>query len=262
VRIVYLGNNWVGWQILRWLKEQNEEIVGLVIHPPSKQKYTKEILQVADLPSERVFDGSQLHNPELLAAIRKLAPDIGLSVLFDYILRREFLDIFPRGVINLHPALLPYNRGQYPNVWSIVEGTPAGVTLHYIDEGIDTGDIIAQKEVPVEPIDTGETLYRKLEKACVDLFKETWPLIRSGQAPRVPQRKGEGTYHRTSDVDKIDRIDLNRTYTARELIDIIRARTFPPYPGAYFEHQGRKIYLRLQLLYEDQLRESSNETRD
>ena len=250
MRILYLGNNLVGWQILKWLKEQGDEIVGLVIHPPTKQQYTSEILQVARLPEERIFLGSQLPKPEVMASVRKLAPDIGLSVLFDYILKPEFLSIFPQGMVNLHPAYLPYNRGQYPNVWSIIEGTPAGVTLHYIDDRIDMGDIIAQKEVPVELVDTGETLYRKLEQASITLFQETWSLIKSGGAPRIPQSGASGTYHRTQDVEAIDKIDLNGTYAARDLINILRARTFPPYKGAYIRQQGRKIYLRLQLLPE------------
>ena len=253
MRILFLGNNWVGWQVVHWLREQGEQIVGLVVHARHRSKFRDEIILSAQVSSEYVFDGSRLHQTGVLNAIRSLNADIGVSVFFGYILRPNFLEMFPAGVINLHPAYLPYNRGAYPNVWSIVEGTPAGVTLHYIDDGVDTGDIIAQKEILVEPIDTGETLYRKLEKACVDLFKETWPLIRAGQAPRFQQRKDEGTYHRISDVERIDRIDLDRTYTAKQLIDIIRARTFPPYPGAYFEHQGRRIYLRLQLLYEDEL---------
>ena len=157
----------------------------------------------------------------------------------------------PAGCVNCHPALLPYNRGQYPNVWSIIENTPAGVTLHYIDCGIDTGDIIAQKEVLIEPIDTGESLYKKLEKTCVNLFKDTWFMIRSRQAPRIPQLSNEGTYHRTSDVELIDKIELDCKYTARELINILRARTFPPYKGAYFLHNGRKVYLQLKLFNED-----------
>ena len=134
-----------------------------------------------------------------------------------------------------------------------MEGTPAGVTLHYVDAGVDTGDIIAQKKVPVEPVDTGETLYRKLEKECVNLFKEMWPLIRTNRAPRFAQPRDAGSYHRIADVEQIDRIDLDRNYTAKELIDIIRARTFPPFRGAFFEHQGKRIYLRLKLLYEDEL---------
>lgn len=253
MRILFLGNNWVGWQIAQWLKEQNEQIVGLVIHPPQKRKYGDEIIRSAQVSPEYIFDGSRLRQPEVLEAIKVLRPDVGLSVFFGYILRPDFLDLFPAGVVNLHPAYLPYNRGAYPNIWSIVERTPAGVTLHYVDAGVDTGDIIARRQVPIEPVDTGATLYRKLEQACVDLFEETWPLIRSGQASRIPQGKEEGTYHRTQDVEQIDHIDFDRAYTTRELIDVIRALTFPPYPGAYFIHEGRKVYLRLQLSYEEQL---------
>jgi methionyl-tRNA formyltransferase len=255
MRILYLGNNWVGWRVLRWLKEQGEEIVGLVIHPAPRQKYVGEMLEIAALPSDRVFDGSQLRQRQVLESIRALGPDIGISILFGYILKPVFLDMFHYGVINLHPAFLPHNRGAYPNVWSIVEGTPAGATLHYIDVGVDTGDIIAQQQVPVDLTDTGGALYHKLERACVELFKETWPLIRHGQAPRISQDRTAGTYHRTQDVESIDHIDLDRSYTARELIDVIRARTFPPYPGAYFVHQGRRVYVRLQLLYEQHLNE-------
>ena len=260
MRILFLGNNWVGWQVVHWLQEQNEQVVGLVVHPPHKRKYGDEIIRSAQVSPAHIFDGSHLRQPEVLRTIKALRPDIGLSVLFGYILRPEFLDLFPAGVINLHPAYLPYNRGAYPNVWSIVERTPAGVTLHYVDAGVDTGDIIAQQQVPIEPVDTGEMLYRKLEQACVELLKKTWPLIRSRRALRIRQGKNEGTYHRTRDVERIDHIDLDRKYTARELIDVIRARTFPPYPGAYFIHEGRKVYLRLQLLYEEQLNEVENES--
>jgi len=249
MRVLYLGNNWVGWQVLKWLKEQGEEIVGVVIHPTNKQKYASEILKVAALPSARIFDGSRLHRPEVMGAVRKLKPDIGLSVLFNYLLKPEFLSIFARGVVNLHPSYLPYNRGQYPNVWSIIEGTPSGSTMHYIEEGIDTGDIIARKEVQVEPVDTGETLYRKLEQTSLELFQETWPLLRRGKVPRTPQSGEGGTYHRTPDVDTVDKIDLDGTYLARDLINVLRARTFPPYTGAYFIADGKRVYMRLQLEY-------------
>lgn len=250
MRILYLGNNWVGWQVLRWLTVQQEEIVGLVVHEPHKQRYTEELLHAAGLPAERVFTGPQLRDPTVRSRIATLAPDIGLSVLFGYLLAPEFLTLFPRGVVNLHPALLPHNRGPYPNVWSIVDGTPSGVTLHYVDDGIDTGDVIAQCNVPVEPVDTGETLYRKLEQASVALFKEAWPKLKAGLIQRRPQPRGRGTCRRCSDVEAIDAIDPDRAYVARDLINVLRARTFPPYPGAYVTVDGRRIYLRLQLSYD------------
>ena len=147
----------------------------------------------------------------------------------------------------MHPSFLPYNRGQYPNVWSIVEGTPAGVSLHYVDEGIDTGPIIARKEVAVSMVDTGETLYRKLEQAMVELFREAWPKLKAGKAPRIQQGTENVTYHKTRDVEAIDNIELTQSYVARDLINILRARTFPPYRGAYFVHEGRRVYLKLSL---------------
>lgn len=253
MRIFYLGNNWIGWQILEWLQEQDEEIVGLAVHPPSKRKYGDSIIAAADLESDYIFDGSKLHQAKVVDAIRSLRPDIGLSILFGYIMKPEFLSVFSEGVVNLHPALLPFNRGSYPNVWSIIDGTPAGVTIHHVNEGIDTGDIIAQREVIVSPIDTGETLYSRLEEASIELFCEVWPKIRSGNVDPIPQDVQAGTYYRKDDVDQIDIIQLDETYLARTLINTLRARTFPPYPGAYILINGRRIYLRLTLIEEADL---------
>lgn len=255
MRILFLCNNWLGWQILSWLTSRKEEIVGLVIHPEHRRKYGEEILRCAQLDPSGIFDAATLRQTQTLETIRALSPEVAISVLFGYVLKQEFLDLFPRGGINLHLACLPYNRGACPDVWSIVEGTPAGVTLHYMDGGIDTGDIIARQEVPVEPVDTGRSLYAKLERAGLELFRDRWPRIRSQQDQRIPQDKAEGTYHAVQDLGKIDEIDLHRSYRAKELIDLMRARTFPPYRGAYFWHQGKKVYLQIDLLYEDQIEE-------
>ena len=237
----------MGWQVLELLVSQRIDLAGLVIHPGRNQKYVDQILKVANLPAEKVFDGSRLRDPSVVAAIAGLEAEIGISVLFDFILEPNFINLFPRGVVNLHPSLLPFNRGQYPNVWSIIEKTPSGATLHFIDEGVDTGDIMAQKEVSSDLVDTGETLYHKLELACFDLFRETWPLIKSGKPPRTSQSSSGGTVHLEADVDKIDRIELDSQYAAGDLINILRARTFPPHKGAFFEHAGKRVYMRLHL---------------
>jgi methionyl-tRNA formyltransferase len=252
MRILFLGNNWVGWQVIRWLRKQEENIVGVVVHPAHKQKHREEIVQSAAVQSGAIFDGARLQEPEVLSAIERFKPGIAISVFFGYILRPSFLSIPPAGCINLHPSLLPYNRGAHPNVWSIIDRTPAGATLHYIDAGVDTGDIIAQRQVEVEPVDTAETLYRRLERACLDLFVDQWPLVREGKAPRIKQSNSAGTCHRARDVEHIDEIDLEANYKAKDLIDLLRARTFPPHSGAYFRSAGRKVSLRLQLSYEDE----------
>jgi len=251
MRVFCLCNNWLGWQALKWLREQGDEIVGLAVHPEARSKYGSEIRREVENTDCLILDGSRLKETALLEQVRELNADIAVSVLFSYVLQAGFLRLFPRGCINLHPALLPYNRGSFPNVWSIVTGTPAGVTLHYIDQGIDTGDVIAQKQVEAKITDTGASLYRRLQVEAMELFKSAWPSIRVGNSSRSPQPAGTGSYHRARDVEQIDEINLQQSYRAQDLLNVIRARTFAPYHGAYFIHQGRKIYLRLELYEEE-----------
>ncbi len=247
-KILYMGNNFVALEVLKWLKDKNEDVAGLAVHPPEKSKYGEEIRRASGLSPELIFSGTELNRAGFLEKIKELEPDIILSIFFNYILRGEIINVPRLGCINLHPAYLPYGRGQYPNVWSIIEGTPTGATLHYIqDESIDTGDIISQKEVPVDFTDTGESLHRKLENACIELFKENWGDIKNGTNKRTPQPVG-GTYHTTGDVRQVDEIKLDENYKAKYLINILRARTFPPYESAYvILEDGSKIYIRLSL---------------
>jgi len=241
-----MGNNLLGLKALEFLITQKENICGLAVHVSEKAKYIDEIINSSQLPKSKIIKGDRINEPETVKKIKRLKPDIILSVCFGYILKSEIIKIPPLGAINLHTAYLPYNRGANPNVWSIVDGTPAGVTLHYINSGTDTGDIIAQKEVPGDWFDTGITLYKKLEEEAFKLFQQTWPDIKSGRIKRKKQR-GKGSFHWVKDLEKIDRINLSKEYKAKDLINILRSRTFPPYNGAYIELNTRKIYLRLKL---------------
>lgn len=250
MKIVFIGNNRVGMEVLSWLVSEGEQICGLVVHPDDRARHKKEIVEVAGLPSEYIKEAPFLLTTGGAEWLRRMEPDLVLSVFFGYILPPEIIGIPGRGIINLHPGLLPFNKGAYSNVWSIIDETPAGATLHYIDEGIDTGDIISQQEVTVSPTDSGKTLYDRLEQACIDLFKSTWQSIRNGTAERRTQGSG-GSEHRVRDVGQVDRIDPEKSYKAKDLINILRARTFPPYKGAYIEIDGKKIYLALDLVEGD-----------
>jgi methionyl-tRNA formyltransferase len=248
MRVVALANNRVGLDGVRVLRELGAEIAGVVVHPPERAKHRPEILEIAALPPEAILEGPDLATEEGRGRLAALRPDLGVSVFFGYILKPETLALFPRGVVNVHPAYLPFNRGAHPNVWSIVEGTPAGATLHIIDAGVDTGPIIARRRVEVLPHDTGETLYRRLEETCVQLLRAELPAVLAGTARAEPQT-GEGTFHRVRDLERIDEIHLDRVLPAGELIDLLRARTFSPHAGAFFRGpDGRKIHLRLELI--------------
>lgn len=131
--------------------------------------------------------------------------DFIVSYGYQYIIREEILRRFPRRVVNLHVSLLPYNRGKDPNMWSFLEDTPKGVTIHYIDPGIDTGDILAQRELTFDENETLRTSYEKLSGAIEDLFMRIWPQVRVGEHPCSPQPQG-GTFHYARDKKKVEHL--------------------------------------------------------
>jgi len=251
LKILYFGNNYVSYQILKFLKKENENIIGLVVHPEGRAKYrAKSIDLFRDKP---VIEGDKLRESETINQVKILAPDIIISIYFGYILKPEILNIPPRGSINLHPAYLPYNRGAHPNVWSIVDETTPGTTLHYMDEGIDTGKIIARKSLPPDFKDTGKTLYQKLEALSIELFKETWPLIKANKIQTI-EPKEKATYHYVKDLATLNEIDPNKEYKAIDLINILRARTFPPYRSSYMEIEGKRYYIEVNIKKEKDFR--------
>lgn len=252
MRYLFLGNGKLGADILEWLCRSGDPPVGVAIHPLSRLKEGKRFSSLTDEFNLHVVDGSMLDSDGIIDEVAELGADAGVSVMFGYLLKKPFLDLFPKGCVNLHTSFLPYNRGAHPNVWAIVDRTPAGATLHLIDSGIDTGPIIAQREVEVEPVDTGKTLYEKLEAAAFDLFMTSWPQFVAGELSPLPQPGDAGTSHRVRDLSILDEIELDRSCTARTVIDVLRARTFPPHRGSYFVHHGRRVYLKLELEYEDE----------
>ena len=122
--------------------------------------------------------------------------------------------------------MLPHGRGKDPNFWAIVEGSPFGVTIHHVVPDVDAGDIAFAREIAYGWEDTGESLYRKAAAAIVELFRESYPRIVNFDIPRSAQDRAGGSSHRRSELDEHSLIDLDRRYTARELLNLLRARTF------------------------------------
>jgi methionyl-tRNA formyltransferase len=128
-----------------------------------------------------------------------------ISYGYRHIIRPDVLDLFPHRAINLHISYLPWNRGADPNLWSFLDDTPKGVTIHYLDEGLDTGDILARQEVMHHHNDTLRTTYDKLTEIIELLFMQVWPDIQSGRQKSFPQEPG-GTMHKLKDRKKIEHL--------------------------------------------------------
>jgi len=146
--------------------------------------------------------------------LKKLNPDLIISYNYKYIIKKEIIQNYK--IINLHISYLPFNRGANPNIWSFLDNTPKGVTIHYIDEGIDTGKIITQKKVVLNQNMTLKTSYKKLHKHIQRLFKLKFNEIKK---PKYLKTQKQGTIHYLK-----DKFVLPKGYntTIKELIDANR----------------------------------------
>jgi len=176
-----------------------------------------------------------------------LQPDYIITVYWAHLLRPVFYNSARYGTINFHPAFLPVNRGWHPHAHSIIDGTPTGVTLHAIEEDADTGPIWAQEKVNLLPTDTASDIYYRLQKEIVALFKETWPEIINRSISPKPQDDKFATYHKKSELSELDRIELDSICNPKKLINLLRARSFDDFGFAYFEENGKRVYLKLEL---------------
>lgn len=166
MRVLFLGGNELSLELVDWLKKVGEEVF-----------YTEEKIN--------------------LDSVNKIKPDFIISYNYKHIIPKDVVKAYYLRIINLHISLLPYNRGAYPNVWSFLEDTPKGVTIHLVDEDVDTGDILLQKEVFME--EDKETLrssYLKLHKELQELFKQHWEDIKSLKVKPFKQPEGGSTHYR------------------------------------------------------------------
>ena len=125
-----------------------------------------------------------------------------ISFGYKHIIEEDVIKSFDNKIINLHISYLPYNRGCHPNFWSFLDDTPKGITIHYIDEGIDTGDILLQKEIKFkDEEDTLSKTYNRLIEEIQDLFIKNHFRILNNMIKPIPQ-KGKGTFHYKKDLEK------------------------------------------------------------
>ena len=134
-----------------------------------------------------------------LAWVREQGFDFGLSYRYNNVIRQDIIDYFAGKLINMHISFLPWNRGSDPNLWSYIDDTPKGVTIHRVDAGIDTGDILLQQEIDIDlQTDTLRTSYDKLSCAVEKLFINNAEALLANAIPAEPQT-GAGSFHYAKD---------------------------------------------------------------
>jgi methionyl-tRNA formyltransferase len=240
LRIVVFGYHTIGYRCLKELLDRGEEVRAVVTHQddPHEHVWFESVGELAQAAGVPVLSPPTPNTPAVIDHIATLQPELILSFYYRRLLCQELLAIPRLGAINLHGSLLPKYRGRAPVNWVLVNGeTQTGATLHYMTEQPDAGDIIAQRVVDIAFEDTASTLFQKVAHAAVELFRDTFPLIKAGVAPRMPQDSTQATYFggRTPDDGKID---WERPAVA--LYNLVRA-VAAPYPGAFTYFSGKKL---------------------
>lgn len=239
---VLLGYHDIGAVCLEELVAAGADIVLVVTHEdsPGEEIWFRSVRDLAASLGIETIAPADVNDPAVVDRIRALAPDFLFSAMFRKMLKTPLLAIPTRGALNLHPSLLPKFRGRSPINWVLVQGeTETGVSLHYMVEKPDRGDVVAQRRIAIRDDDTALTLHRRATEEARVLFREALPLLFAGRAPRIAQDPSRASYFggRTAADGEID-----WSWPAKRIYDLVRAVTHP-YPGAFTWHGDRRLMI-------------------
>ncbi|SHE11630.1 methionyl-tRNA formyltransferase [Chlamydia abortus] len=242
MNIVFMGTPDFAVPSLKMLLENNYPVKAVVTQP-DRPKGRKRVLTAPPVKEVALAHGLPVLQPERIRAaeavgqIRDLEPDLIVTAAYGQIVPKSLLELPRHGCINVHASLLPKYRGGAPIQHAILRGEKVtGVTIMYMAEGLDTGDMISRVEVPIEDEDTAGTLFDKLSLAGADLLKRTLPDLLAGRIQAVPQDHGQATL--APNIRREDeRIDWSRP--AAELYNQIRGLN--PMPGAFTTWNGEVL---------------------
>ena len=231
MRILFIGTGDIGLPSLEWLlSTPKHEVVGVVTQP-DKPAGRKLVLTPPEVKLRALAAGLTVLQPpkirHIVDELKAFEADVAVVVAYGQILPCSVLDVPRLACLNIHASLLPKHRGASPIQAAIREGdVETGVTIMFMDEGLDTGDILLMDVMPILPTDTGGVLHDKLALAAPASLERALDLIASGNPPRTPQDNSLSTH-----CGKLKREDgrLDWTRSATELERLIRA--YNPWPG-------------------------------
>lgn len=235
MRVVFLGTPEFGVPSLLALVKAGHEVVG-VFTQPDKPKGRGNRMQPSPVKECALSLGIPVFQPVKIRLdgvddLRALQPDLCVTAAFGQILSQEILDIPHIGTVNVHSSLLPKYRGSAPVNWAIMMGeTVTGVTTMMTDRGLDTGDILLQREIPILPGETAEALIARMAPIGAELLIETLSRLEDGDCPRRKQNEEESSYY---PMLKKEMGGIDWRMTAHEIV--CRVRGLTPWPGAAFE---------------------------
>jgi len=242
MKTVIFAHRTVGYNCVKHLIEMAKPI--LVIIPNSDNGIDDYYKSVKKLVSEKEIQYYQpkhlKNNTHILNSIEQFNPEIAFSCYYPHIIPDNILSVFKFGGLNIHGGVLPYYRGTFSGVWSIInDEIESGVSLHYMEKNIDLGDIVEVQKCQISNDETGLSLYEKTSEISLNIFKKYYCKLEKGDIlPRIVQSSKIGTYYsRKLPFDGL----IQWSWNDRKVYNFCRALNFPPYKGAVTYLNGNEF---------------------
>ncbi|MBL4952631.1 methionyl-tRNA formyltransferase [Neobacillus sp. OS1-32] len=239
-RIVFMGTPDFSVPVLKQIIEDGYDVIGVVTQP-DRPVGRKRVLTPPPVKAEAlkhgipIFQPEKIRQPDELQKILELKPDLIVTAAFGQILPKELLEAPKYGCINVHASLLPELRGGAPIHYAILQGKQkTGITIMYMAEKLDAGDILTTVEVPIDEEDNVGTLHDKLSAAGAKLLSETLPKLLAGLLTAIPQKDADATFAPNIKREQ-EKIDWNKT--GEEIYNHIRGLN--PWPVAFTTFNGQ-----------------------
>ncbi len=216
--------------VLRYEKNKTKEMDNAIY---------QDVIEESEKKGTPVYAAEKMNDEQTVNIVKSWQPDLIVVSGWYHIIKDKILQIPSKGIIGLHSSLLPRYRGGAPLVWQLINGEKkSGITLFYMGEGTDTGDIIGQKEVEIEENDDIRTLYEKVGEQGIELLKEYIPQIENNCAPRTKQEDIEKYKIYPQRKKEDGQIDWSKSPV--DIYNFVRAQT-KPYPGAFSIYDGYQV---------------------
>src|SRR5437867_3793561 len=243
MRVVFIGTGEIGVPAMQALVQSSEhQVIGVVTQPdkPVGRDYRIEppaIKKALAGAKMSILQPARIKDRQSIEEIRALMPDVITVMAYRQILPRDVLEIPRIASVNLHASLLPRWRGAAPIQAAIAAGdSETGITVIYMDEGLDTGDILLQRKTDILPTDTGGSLHNRLAQMAPDALLDSLRLLGRGSAPRIQQDNSLATY-----APKLKREDGRIDWSESAGVIERKIRAFNPWPGAFMTIDGRNL---------------------
>jgi methionyl-tRNA formyltransferase len=235
MRVLFIGTGEIGVPVLRSLLESEEhELIGVVTQPDKpvgrEQRIEAPPIKAALAGSKvSVFQPKRIKSEEAVSELATLAPDVIVVMAYGQVLPRAILEISRIACLNLHASLLPRHRGAAPIQAAIVsDDRETGISVMYMDEGLDTGDVMLQTRIEIAPGETGGSLHDRLAEIAPAALEKALAELQSGTAPRIPQDSSGATY-----APKLEREHGHIDWSEPAALVERKIRAFNPWPGAF-----------------------------